>query len=210
MRAPEFTDNANQIWFPWRNDAASQCPAYGIIRITGETTSNDQAVLTGDQPNTYGSQYSHFVNGPIPVDAASGATKSYGVCTIIGRVCAAYTVGDGTPAFGEQWGPRTGTWLLKKNTGGFMVMGNVDATAGVVIVTQQPWLRFHGVTDDAIAKDASGTVSIFYGTAAGTDSTVNMSSVYNSFADVAITKDVECVWEGDVAGVKWRLVAAEC
>jgi hypothetical protein len=129
---------------------------------------------------------------------------------------AAYTSGDGTPGAGELWGPRSGGWTLRKNTGGFMVVGlqsiaTGDTPLNFAVVERCPFVRFHGVTDAAIAKDAEGTVSIFYGTGAGTDSSVNMADhCYNSFANVAISKDVECVWEGDLAGAYWRIVAAEC
>ena len=199
----------------WYNSDSSTCPAFGVFRTTGlkavEGVTSSQMPLpnlpiNGAQPNTYGSQYTHFLNGPVEI-----LTTRFGTFQDDDKMMiAAYDTSDGTPAAGESWGPRTGTWLLKKNTGGFMIIGNLNTTQGWALVKRVPFIRFHGVTDAAIAKDASGTVSIFYGTGAGTDSTVNMSSVYNAFGDIAITKDCECVWEGDSAGVAWKIIQGEC
>lgn len=191
--------------FEFRNDSGEEIPGFACVRITGMVKVGSRNILTVGKPNTYGSQYMHRFNGPTPV--ASGL---YGVCYLGSQVPALYDTADGTPAFGESWGPRDATWKIKKNTGGWQIVGNSDSTAGVVLVERVPFLRFHGVADSAINLDASGTVSIFYGTGAGTDSTVNMSSVYNSFGNVSSGKDVDCVWEYDVAGTAWKIVAAEC
>lgn len=194
------------LWVKFRNDSGETIPAGGVLRLTGfVVTDPEEGFYTAAKPNTYGSQYSHALNDELPV----GSGK-YGRCCLGQTVPALYDSADGTPAFGENWGPRDATWKLKKNTGGFRILGVVDSGRSFALVVPQPFIRFHGVTDAAIAKDASGTVSIYYGTGAGTDSTVNFTSVYNSFGDVAITKDVEVVWEGDSAGTSWKIVAAEC
>lgn len=63
-----------------------------------------------------------------------------------------------------------------------------------------------GVTDAAIAKGASGTISIYTGTPGSeSDSGVNVTA-YNRFGAVAITK---YVWV-DHNGFGWYLTAAEC
>lgn len=195
-------------WIKFRNDAGSTAPAGGVLRVTGYNDDAEEPFLTIDQSNTFGAQYNHAINDDL--DVASG---DYGYCCLGAMVPALYDSADGTPAWGELWGPRSGSWKLKKNTGGFRIACNsfVGVAADYrTLIRPEPFIRFHGVTDAAIAKDASGTVSIFYGTGAGTDSTVNMSSVYNSYGDVAITKDVECLWDGDMAGTSWRIIAAEC
>lgn len=189
----------------FKNTGEDTIPAYGLIRITGTTAVGNAVVLAGAKPNIYGSQYMHYVNGHKAIDAGY-----LGKCFDDDTVRVLYDSADGTPAAGEMWGPRASTYKLKKNTGGWIIEGDVDTTAYTVSVRRMPFIRFHGVTDAAIAKDASGTISIYYGPDAGTDSTVNMSSVYNSYGDVAISKDVECLWDFDIAGAKWRVVAAEC
>lgn len=196
------------LWHKFRNDAGSTAPAGGILRITGFVTDDEEPYFTIDQSNTFGSQYNHGVNDDFDVESGD-----YGRFCLGAMAPALYDSADGTPAWGELWGPRSGSWKLKKNTGGFRVKSAsyVGAAANYrTLVMPEPFIRFHGVTDAAIAKDASGTISIYYGTGAGTDSTVNMISVYNSYGDVAISKDVECLWDGDVAGTAWRIIAAEC
>jgi hypothetical protein len=126
------------------------------------------------------------------------------------HVAALYDTADGTPAFGESWGPRDATWKLKKNTGGFRVLGNADSTNGVVVVVSVPMMGFFGKTDAAHAKGANGTVSIYWGSDAGTDTTENMTSVYNLFASVSSGKNVRCEWQGDMDGKQFALTAGEC
>jgi hypothetical protein len=192
------------VWLEFRNDASTQVPAGGIVRLTGMTSRDDRPILTVGQPNTYGSQYLHFVNGPLPVDA-----NAYGLCSQIGVLAALYDTSDGTPAFGEKWGPRDATWKLKKNTGGFQIVGNVDATNGLVLVVQSPMLSFVGKTDSSHAKSASGTISIYEGTLGSeSDTSVNMTSVYNRFLDLDSGAWVRCAWNH--TATQWELVAAEC
>lgn len=198
------------VWEEFYNESGEQIPAFACMRITGMMTLGGRNIVKVAKPNTYGSQYMHRLNGPLPVEIGK-----YGICTRSAGAAALYDTADGTPAFGERWGPRDATWKLKKNTGGWMVMGNADATNGVVIVQQAPMLSFHGVTDAAHNKDAGGTVSIHYrsGATAYTDTTVNMSSVFNAFGNVASGKDVRCQWDDDgtTSGVGWwEIVAAEC
>jgi hypothetical protein len=193
-------------WREFRNDSGETIPPFSCVRITGAViVETGRVTLKVGKPNTYGAQYSHAFTGPVSV-----ADGKYGLCTRSDGAVAVYDDADGTPAFGELWGPRDATWKLKKNTPGFVVDIVTSTANKLVTVRPCPFLRFHGVTDAAHNKDASGTVSIWYGTGAGTDSTVNMASVYNAFGNVASGKDVECVWEGDVAGTSWKFVAAEC
>lgn len=200
--------NHSVRWLSFRNDNSGQCPPGGILRLTGTVDVNDSPVLTADQPNTYGSQYLHAVNGPAAVDAGS-----YGLCVVpndVFWVLAAYDTADGTPAFGEKWGPRDATWKLKKNTGGFQIVGDPDSTAGTVIVARSPMLSFIGKTDASHAKSATGTISIYAGSTLGSesDTSVNMTGVYNRFAAVATTKWVRCEWNNEAQ--QWELTAAEC
>ena len=190
----------------FKNTAEDTIPAYGLIRITGTIAVGNAKLLAGAKPNTYGSQYMHYVNGPKAVTAGS-----IGRCRDDDSVRALYDDADGTPAAGERWGPRAATYKLKKNTGGWMIEGDADTTAKTVLVRRVPFLRFRGVADGAISKGSSGTVSIYYGTGGSyTDSTVNMSSVLAELGAVGSGKIVYCTWEGDIEGVKWVVDPAEC
>lgn len=193
-------------WREFRNDSGEEIPAFACMRVTGaEVVSTGRVALTVGKPNTFGAQYNHVFNGPLKV-----ANGKYGLCTRSDGAAALYDSADGTPAFGESWGPRDATWKLKKNTGGFVVEIVTNSTQALASVKPQPFLMFKGQTDASHAKAATGTISIFYGTGVGTDTTVNMTSVYNAFGNVATTKAVTCRWEGDIAGTKWTLISAEC
>ena len=204
-------DLKDMQWEEFRNDSGEEIPAFAVMRCTGAALiDSGQVVLKMAKPNTYGSQYLHYLNGPIKV-----ANGKFGLCTQSRGAVALYDTADGTPAFGERWGPRDATWKLKKNTGGFAVVEVSNSTDGLVMVQQAPMLSFHGVTDAAINKDAGGTVSIYYrsGATAYTDTTVNMSSVFNAYGNVGSGKDVRCQWENDATSSGagwWEIVAAEC
>jgi len=190
---------------PFRNDSGEEVPAYGCLRITGAVVVDDTLFLTAGKPNTYGAQYSHRFNGsePVPVDG-------YGVCRIGFGVKALYETSDGTPAFGERWGPRSGTFKLKKHTGGFSILGG--HSGGVVTVQQQPMLRFVGKTKAAV--DPGGLVSVDIYRPPGltyTDTGVDMVDVGNRFGSIASGKYVRCDWEDDGSTVgAWLIIAAEC
>lgn len=189
----------------FRNDSAEKIPAFGIVRIIGlAVLEPGRVVLRGDKPNTFGCQYQCAVNGPTPV-----AAGKLGTCARAPFLPALYDTSDGTPAVGEKWGPRDATWKLRKNTGGFSVIGVTNPTAGLVLVQPAPFRSFVGKTDAAHAKGGTGTISIYAGTLGSeTDTTVNMPNVFNRFADVASGKWVRCDWNGQ--SNDWELVAAEC
>jgi len=191
-------------WLEFRNDSAESVPPFGIIRLTGSITRRRQTVLKAEQSNTYGSQFLHAINGPQKISASK-----YGLCTLDFPAIARYDDSDGSPAFGEAWGPRNGDWKLRKSTAGFQIIGMPDSTAKVVLVARSPMLSFVGKTDAAINKGNSGTISIFAGALGGeTDTTVNMSGIYNRFANVGSGKWVRCHWNHDAQ--KWEMVSAEC
>ena len=192
-------------WFEFRNDAAEQIPAYGAIRITGvAVVEPGRVILTAAKPNTFGCRELGALNGPVPV-----AAGKKGLGTRAGLAPALYEPADGVPAVGEKWGPRDGGWTLRKNTGGYCVMGVTNVAAGLVLVQPAPMRMFVGKTDAAHSKGATGTISIWAGPLGGeSDTTADMTGVYNRFANVASGKWVRCEWNEE--GNQWELTAAEC
>lgn len=191
-------------WREFRNDSGEEIPAFACMRITGaEVVSTGRVTLTVGKPNTFGAQYNHVFNGPLKV-----ANGKYGLCTRSDGAAALYDSADGTPAFGESWGPRDATWKLKKNTGGFLIEIVTNSNDKIAAVKSCPWTSFQGKCDAAIAKNAKGTVSIYYRSSltAYTDTTVNMDDVLNSSCAAASGDYVHCVWERDASQPYWKMI----
>lgn len=197
-------------WEEFRNDSGEEIPAFAVMRCTGGAIVDDgRVIISMEKPNAYGSQYMHYINGPMKV-----AANKFGLCTLSRGAPALYDSADGTPGFGEMWGPRTGTWKLKKNTGGFQVVYPANTTDFYVMVQQAPMLSFLGKTDASVVKSASVTVSIYAGTGAPgaeTDTTVNMTSVYSRYGDIGSSKWVRCYFNGyNGTTPMYECIDAEC
>lgn len=193
----------NQRWLELRNDSGEEIPAFAIVRLTGTHIDHaGRVMLTGAKPNVYGSQYRHAVNGRLAIpDGKSG------LCTLDFPAMALYDTADGTPVVGQRWGPRSGTWKLKKNTGGFVVAGLIDEDAGRMMVSQNPMLSFFGKWDSDVSKGGSGTVSVWAGTIGSeSDTSENVSSVYNRVKDVVSGDATYVSWVDD----GWQASPAEC
>jgi hypothetical protein len=194
----------NYSRIPFRVDATETVPAYGLLRVTGMVEVDGRKVYKIDKPNTTFSRL-YLVNGPDEITYRSGST-GYGWGTWLWHAdYVLYDTGN-TPAFGDSWGPQDGTWTIKKYRYGFTIMGGNAGTgaASRTIAVQSEVKEFWGQTDAAITKGSSGTISVYDGNDA--DTSINVSSVKNKFANVAITKKVKAHWLGG----SWYLDAAEC
>src|SRR5437870_4694539 len=96
-------------WPEFRNENASAVPAFGCMRVTDTMTLSDGRVMfKADQPSRYGCVGDCMINGPVDVAGLDGSTYSYGCCNRSGIILALYDIADGTPAYGDEWGPRSG------------------------------------------------------------------------------------------------------
>jgi hypothetical protein len=135
-----------------------------------------------------------------------------------GPFIALYDSTDGTPVFGEIWGPRDATNKLKKYTFGFQILGILDSINFLVLVQRAPMLRFRGTAAADIASHAAGQALIYFRTSSTVyNSEVNTpaSVVYNGTdRTVTMSAFVECVWDSFVAaGVYsegWIIIGADC
>lgn len=160
------------------NDSGSQVPAYGLMLLKNKQAIGGGVCPSTKQPDTYGCQYNVFVNGPSPV-----ANASYGYAQRLGQeIIAAYDNSFGTPANGEMWGPGNGSFLLKKNYGGFLVVGTEDETNFYARVIHVPMLSFRGKPTGDVSAGSSGTVNIYtgaFGSETQPTGTPSMSSIQN-------------------------------
>jgi hypothetical protein len=186
---------------PFKNESGEQIPAYGVFKVTETVNVTGHGpILKAEKPDTYGSQYIHFVNGPQPVE-----DTKIGYCANPSQpIFAKYDDAD-TPANAELWGPDS-SFDLKKDVGGFQIIGG--AVSGRVLVVQAPMVIFLGKTDASHDKGASGTVSVWDGVLGSeTDTTKNITGVENHFADLATTKFILAAYRGKE---DWMGAAAEC
>jgi hypothetical protein len=205
-------DCVSRDGYAFNNDSGNTIPAYGCFRVTGTTVIGTANVLSGNTQNSFGAQFSHYINGPEEV-------SSVGLCYREGVVPVLWDVQDGTPVAGETWGPKENSqqdaWALRKNVGGFIVRGVLDQDNYVMLVSPQPFLRFTGVANADIAADALGTVSVYYRNASGstpftTDTNYDMTNVLNGLdVTVASGSKVEVEWDQKSDGtVGWRIKQA--
>lgn len=193
-RAPATTTG-----IPFRNDSGETIPAYGVMRVTGSATVSGTEYVTVSKPN------SDFKRKYLVNTGSAVANGAYGTGTWLDEGGWVLYDDASTPALGESWGPKNNSWKLNKWRYGFTIIGNpTGGSTDLVRAWQEEVNEFIGKTDATHNKNSTGTVSIYDGNLA--DTTDNMASVENKFANVSSGKWVQVRW---VAG-KWHLVAAEC
>lgn len=124
MQKPQAPISAIR-WLPCRNNSGEVVPAFGVVRITGADT---KGIITVAKPNI-ASDVNTLVNGPVPI-----GNGNIGLCTAESPADVLYETADGTPALGEAWGSGSGTFKLRKNNTGYMIVGGV--TAGRVLASR--------------------------------------------------------------------------
>lgn len=183
----------------FRNDYSGEAPAYGVLRVTGAEVLQGINTIKVDRPDSSFARL-YLVNGPNPVQSGK-----FGWGTWLWHADWVLYDDADTPAFGESWGPQNASFKLKKWRYGFTIWGAPTGSDTDRVLASQSWVNhFYGQTDAAINKGSSGTVSVYDGNNA--DTSINVSSVENKFANVAISKKVSVTLEGG----KWRLTSAEC
>ena len=158
------------------NQSGGTIPAYGICLCgSGVVTNGANALPQAIQPNVYGCRQNFFINGPEPVTAGAPGLAQRGP-----RYLIAYDSADGTPIGEDRWGPRNGTYLLKKNTGGFRVLGIWDSGNHILIAESEPMWTVRGTIASDLAPDANGTLTVVtgaFGSEVSTGQTI--PNVYN-------------------------------
>src|SRR5262245_5062848 len=94
------------------NSSSLTIPAYGLVRVVSVDTTG---LVTVDRPNVSGEGVMVTSSQPIQ-------PSGYGAVTRDWPTYALYESGDGTPATGESWGAGNGTYKLRKNVGGSLVI----------------------------------------------------------------------------------------
>lgn len=103
------------------NGAGETAPAYAVLQIDSVQTDDRREYITIKKPDGTGKGY--LVNCTTDV-----ADTERGLAADHGDPYALYESSDGTPAAGEEWGPLSGGWKLRKNGSGFLILGDSDGT----------------------------------------------------------------------------------
>ena len=119
------------------NGGSAEIPAYGCYEIydTYRPDSAETLVLGGGRTvlkvrrPTSDNVANFGINGPLALPAG----QSDGFGTQDYPTYAAYDTAN-APAFGEEWGPQSGSCLIKKGNRGLVIYG--DASGGIVRVTR--------------------------------------------------------------------------
>jgi hypothetical protein len=121
-----FAGLGHPRWLAVRNDNSSAAPAFGVLRVTGATTVNGQAVVTVDKPNSTNAAI--IINGPAEIAAGKFGSATFDPSYAL--------YGTGTPAFGERWGPQSNDWTLKEGNPGCTIIGAETTGTGKRVLVQ--------------------------------------------------------------------------
>jgi hypothetical protein len=182
------------------NTSGGTIPAFAIMRIVSATTLGTEVVYEVGQQST------EFQRWMLVAGESTIANGAYGTGYFLdlpGR--ALYDSADGTPAYGQIWGPYPSSWKLRRHMYGFRILGDVNSTDTHVRCTQHYVMNVAAKTDAILTKGSTATCSVWKGDRSA-DSTANISSVTNPFATVAITKAVRVTWNAETP----EAAAAEC
>lgn len=107
-------DYENYRWIPVVNSSGEEIPAFAVMEVI-DTDSEENVTVSKPSED---SDKLILINGPsiIQIDGT-------GMGTIDMPFWAYYDTNDGTPASGERWGARSGSWKISKNKNGFLVIG---------------------------------------------------------------------------------------
>lgn len=105
----------------FHNNGGETAPGLAVMQVAGVETIGRREYIQIERPDGDGSDF--VINDVI--DVADGEN---GVCCDRGDPYALYDSADGTPAAGEEWGPLSGSWKLRKAGSGFLILGDSDGT----------------------------------------------------------------------------------
>lgn len=140
-----------------KNEGGSDCPGFGILRITGSTREKGKTYITVDRPDsTY--RHTYIIAGPQGVKAGK---YGVGYFAFNSPVWALWDSGATTPAVGDVFGPMLDSFKLNSDGYGFRVVGqNETSPFRRVLVLQQPPDGLHGTLDGTLSYQGSQTVSV--------------------------------------------------
>ena len=118
-------------YLPVKNAATSVVPPFGVMYGSAEPSASGHLVV--DQPTDCTGMKGILVNDAVTIPREP---YGYGQGHKTFPAVVAYEEQDGTPAYGEYWGPTASSWKIRKGRPGFLILGG--ASDGLVNVDRQP------------------------------------------------------------------------
>ena len=192
-------------WVRVQNGSGEEIPPHAVMRISSGDIVDGEMVIVVGKPDTADLGKKHLVNGPflIGIDPTDEGYATF--LTDGGPVMV-----SGSPSTGDEWGPVDGQWHIATGGSGFHIIGGSGTSAGnSIILAQQDKsegsFEFHrGVTDGAITKGTSGTVSRY--TEGTTSDSGTNDTVQNEIANIGSGKVIYYVKSGS----NYYAITGEC
>jgi hypothetical protein len=149
-------------WWPCTG-GGSDAPAGAAVVPTGRDLNGNYSVAQPSADGVY-----CWIASRLGVSAGSS-----GVASIAAEpVDALYNPADGTPAVGDTWGAGSGSWSLRKNKPGFLVIGLPDTVRSLVPVVRAPLSSVVKAKGDIWTHDSAGDQKKVIGSTDGMLATV--------------------------------------
>ncbi len=145
-------------WILWKNNSGYTAPQNGVLAETGlvrddgpsDRTNRRNVITCGFPGVTF--QRNYYINGYAEVP-----NDSIGVCCSFEAPCEAAYEG-GTPAEGQTWGPKPGSWNLNQGFPGFSVVG-VNGDNALAVVRGEPIVQLLCKATSDLANNAATSTS---------------------------------------------------
>jgi hypothetical protein len=180
-------------WIPFKA-TDGEIPAGGVFVDNGAELADDDEsyVIQARKVQAFGEQ-PLYVNSPSVV-ASSGngdCVRPYGR-----PLWVAYLTDDGTPAVGEEWGPVTAAYAIRKGFPGFKIMA--AGSGGLVwAVFDSPFMEYYCELTGSLAVDGYATAKLYkWSGTAYVDSTLTGTLYASKLQDAALDS-------GTVAWATW-------
>jgi hypothetical protein len=164
-----------------KNVGETDCPAYGILRISGGDDNGRRSYIEVERPDdTY--RHTYLVAGPKPIAAGKPGVAYFATHS---PVWALWNSSSATPAVGMVFGPRVDAFDLTAHAYGFQVVGDHDSAADPttepfrrVLVLQQPPAAIYGTLDADLVYQSTAAVSVrtFEDATTFTDTAMNVTA----------------------------------
>lgn len=130
----------------FKNTSGEAMPPYAIFQVVGGVQIAGSRLLEAKKPiqtNRVPSIFYFNRLTEIPNNKTGRGRRA-----TAGSVWGRYNSSDGTPAFGQMWGPDGSSWELRKNKPGFLVVGAPQDGAVLVVEEVGPIIRYAELTAD--------------------------------------------------------------